>query len=53
MVKDLPRSSRPSTYSTDETIDKGKEMVMGNRHLNLREMAQSLDESIYIILVDL
>ncbi|XP_012231261.1 protein GVQW3-like [Linepithema humile] len=55
VIEDLPRSGRPSTSSTDENIDKVEEMVMENRHSNLREMAQDLDmshESVHIILVD-
>lgn len=55
MVEDLFRSGRPSTSSTDENIDKVKEMVMENCHLSLRGMAQDLDmfyESVRTILVD-
>lgn len=54
-VEDLPRFGRPSTSSTEENIDKVKEIVMKNRHSSLREMAQDLSishESVRTILVD-
>ncbi|XP_014482086.1 PREDICTED: putative uncharacterized protein FLJ37770 [Dinoponera quadriceps] len=54
VVEDLPRSGRSSTSSTDENVDKVKEMLMENRHSSLKEMAQNLDishESICTILV--
>ena len=37
VVKDLPRSGRPSTFSTKVNIAKVKEMVTDNRHLSLGE----------------
>ena len=45
VVKDLPRSGRPSTSSTDENVDKVKEMVLENHHLSLREVARDLSVS--------
>ncbi|XP_050317891.1 protein GVQW3-like [Bactrocera neohumeralis] len=51
-VNDLPRSGRPSTSSTEENVDKIKEMVLENR---LREIAQIMDlshETARHILVD-
>ena len=55
VVEDLPRSGRPSTSSTEVNIVKVKEMVTGNRHLSLREIAAELSvphESIRTILND-
>ena len=55
VVKDLPRSGRPSTSSTEVNIDKVKEMVTENRYLNLRGIAAELSvshESIRTILND-
>ncbi|EGI67902.1 FLJ37770-like protein, partial [Acromyrmex echinatior] len=55
VVKDLPRSGRPSTSSTEVNIDKVKEMVIENRHFSLREIAAELTvshESIRTILRD-
>ena len=54
-VEDLPRSSRPSTSSTEVNVAKVKEMVTENRHLSLREIAADLSvshESIRTILND-
>ena len=54
-MKDLPRSGRPSTSSTEVNIDKVKEMVIENRHFSLREIAAELTvshESIRTILRD-
>ena len=45
MVEDLTRSGRPSTSSTEVNIAKVKEMVTGNRHLSLREIA--VEHSVY------
>ena len=44
-MEDLPRSGRPSTSSTDENVDKVKEMVLENHHLSLREVARDLSVS--------
>lgn len=56
IVEDNPRSGRPSTSSKDENIEKVKEIVLGNRHSSLREIARELNlkshESIRSILVD-
>jgi len=38
VVKDLPRSDRPSMFSADEDIDKVREMVLKNRCYSLREL---------------
>ena len=54
-MEDLPRSGWPSTSSTEVKIAKVKEMVTGNRHLSLREIAAELSvshESIRTILND-
>ena len=45
VVKDLPRSGRPSKSSTEVNIAKVKEMVTENRHLSLREIAAELSVS--------
>lgn len=55
MIEDLPRSGRTSTSSTEENIDKVKEIVMKNHRSSLREMTQDLGishESVRTILVD-
>ena len=55
LVEDLPRSSRPSTSSTEVDVVKVKEMVTENRYLSLREIAAELSvshKSIRIILND-
>ena len=55
VVEDFPRSGRPSTSSTEVNIAKVKEMVTGNCHLSLREIAIELSvsyESIRTILND-
>lgn len=54
-VDDLPRSGRPSTSNTEKNVDKIEEMIMENRHLSLREIAQDVNmshESVRNILVD-
>lgn len=56
IVEDMPRSGRPSTSSTDENIEKVKEIVLDNRHSSLREIARDLNishESVRSILVDI
>ena len=45
MVEDLPRSSRPSTSSTEVKIAKVKEMVTVNRHLSSTEIATEISAS--------
>ena len=55
LVEDLPRAGRPSTSSTEVNITKVKEMVITNRHLNLKEIAAELfvsHESVRTILND-
>lgn len=55
VVENLPRSGRPSTSSSEVNIAKVKEMVTGNPHLSLREMAAEISvshESIRTILKD-
>ena len=42
IVEDMFRSGRPSTSSTDENIEKVKEIVLDNRHSSLREIARNL-----------
>lgn len=44
-VNDLPRSGRPSTSSTEENVDKIKQMVLENRHYSLREIALEMNMS--------
>ena len=44
-MEDLPRSNRPSTSSTKDSIIKVKEMVTENRHLSLREIGAELSLS--------
>ena len=54
-MEDLPRSGQASTSSTEVNIARVKEMVTGNRHLSLREIATELSvsrESIGTILND-
>ena len=41
----MPRSGRPSTFSTEVNIAKVKEMVNEDRHLSLREIAAELSVS--------
>lgn len=41
----LPRSGRPSSSSTEEYVDKIKEMEFENRHYSLREIAQEINMS--------
>ena len=55
MWEDLPRSSRPSTSSTEVNIAKVQEIVTKNRHLSLRDIAAALSvshESLRTILND-
>ncbi|XP_071649994.1 protein GVQW3-like [Temnothorax longispinosus] len=42
-VKDDKRSGRPSTSKTDENVDKVKEIVVKNRKLTIRELAEDLN----------
>lgn len=55
-VEDLPRSGRPSTSSTEQNVEKVKEIVNENRHASLREIAHDLNmshESVRTILTDI
>lgn len=45
LVKDLPRSGRPSTASTEENVEKVEKIVLENRHVSLREIASEVDIS--------
>ena len=52
----MPRSGRSSTSSTDENIEKVKEIVHDNRHSSSREITRDLNishESVRSILVDI
>ncbi|XP_028047733.1 protein GVQW3-like [Monomorium pharaonis] len=42
-VEDAPRSGRPSTSTTDDNVEKVKEIVLENRHASLRERAGELN----------
>lgn len=42
VVNDLPHSGRSSMSTTNENIDKVKEMVLKNQHCSLRELAREL-----------
>ncbi|CAK9801685.1 Mariner Mos1 transposase [Anthophora quadrimaculata] len=44
-VQDLPRAGRPSIVSTDENIEKIKNMIMDNRRLSVREVAHEVEMS--------
>ncbi|CAK9818881.1 Protein GVQW3 [Anthophora quadrimaculata] len=44
-VQDLLRAGRPSIVSTDENIEKIKNMVMDNRRLSVREVAHEVEMS--------
>lgn len=55
IVEDMPRSGRPSTSSTEENVDKIKEIVLENRHASVREIARDLNisrESARLVLVN-
>lgn len=55
-VEDLPRSGRPSTSSTEQNVEKVKEIVNENRHASLRKIAHDLNmshESVRTILTDI
>lgn len=42
-IEDDERSGRPSTSKTDENIDEVKEMLVNNRKLTIREIAEDLN----------
>ena len=50
-VDDLQRSGRPSTSIDDQSINKIKEMMLGNRRLTIRELEISFG-SVQTILKD-
>lgn len=55
IVEDLPRSGRPSTSSTNDNVEKIKEIVLENRHASVREIARDLNisrETARLILVN-
>ena len=41
-VENLPRASRPSTSDNDDNIEKVKKIVLENRHVGIREVAEAL-----------
>lgn len=56
VVIDLPRSGRPSTSTNDENIDKIKKLVLKNRRMSLRELAQEVNisfKSVHNIMTDI
>ena len=44
-VNDEPRSGRPSTSKTDENVQEVKEIVLKNRRITIREIADDLNIS--------
>ena len=45
-VEDAERSGRPSTSTTDENVEKVKEIVMNDRRITIREVADDVGISI-------
>ena len=45
-VNDEERAGRPSTSTTDEKIDEVKKMILANRRITVREIAEDLGISI-------
>ena len=45
-VNDEERAGRPSTSTTDENIDEVKKIVLANRRITVREIAEDLNISI-------
>ena len=45
-VNDEERSGRPSTSTTDENINKVKKIILANRRITVREVAEDLNISI-------
>ena len=45
-VNDDERAGRPSTSTTDENIDEVKKIVLVNRRITVREVAEDLNISI-------
>ena len=46
MVVNLPRNGQPSMSTNDQNIDKIKKLVLENRHMSLRELAQETNISL-------
>ncbi|XP_037938203.1 protein GVQW3-like [Teleopsis dalmanni] len=56
VVYDLPRSGRPSTSTNDANIAKIKQLVLENRRMSLRELAQEVNmslKSVHNIMIDI
>ncbi|XP_037946086.1 uncharacterized protein LOC119678365 [Teleopsis dalmanni] len=56
VIKDLPRSGRPSTSNTEENVAKIKKIVLEDRRMTKREIARDLNisnGSVYHILHDI
>ncbi|XP_015438036.1 PREDICTED: putative uncharacterized protein FLJ37770 [Dufourea novaeangliae] len=56
VVVDLPRSGRPATCTNDENIDKIKKLVLENRRMSLRELAEEVNislKSVHNIMTDI
>ena len=45
-VEDDERPGRPNTWTTDENVEKVKEMVMNDRRITIREVADDVGISI-------
>lgn len=45
IVDDLHRSGRPSTSNTDKNVEEVKKIVLANRHVSIREIANNLSIS--------
>ena len=45
-VEDEPRPGRPSTSTTDETVEAVKEIVLKNRRITIREVAEDVGISV-------
>ena len=45
-VNDKERAGRPSTSTTDENIDEVKKIVLVNRRITVREVAEEVNISI-------
>ena len=43
VVENLPYASRPSTSVNDDNIEKVKKIVLGNRPVGIREVAEALN----------
>ena len=45
VVENLPHASRPSTSVNDDNIEKVKKIVIENRHVGIKEVAEALNIS--------